>query len=110
MLGVFGRQEGYRREEMIRCYIERQVRNRPFVLFDNLSYHSKFPYEVHIYGVIFLGICFEIEIRPKEKTEVKCFVTCSRCGKRVSNVVLSLMKEGIVVRAWVECPECMDKK
>lgn len=31
------------------------------------------------------------------------YVTCSKCGKRVSN---KTGKE-LVVRAWVECPECM---
>ncbi len=32
-------------------------------------------------------------------------VTCSRCGKRVSNEV----QEELIVRAWVECPECLEK-
>ena len=31
-------------------------------------------------------------------------VSCSRCGKRVSNVV---PVDTLVVRAWVECPECV---
>jgi len=31
------------------------------------------------------------------------YVMCSRCGKRVSNIV----SEEIVVRAFVECPECI---
>ena len=31
------------------------------------------------------------------------YVMCSRCGKRVSNIV----SEDIVVRAFVECPECI---
>jgi hypothetical protein len=30
------------------------------------------------------------------------FVKCSKCGKSVSNPV----PEPVVVRAWVECPEC----
>ena len=33
-------------------------------------------------------------------------VHCSRCGKRVSNELL----EEILVRAWVECPECIEKQ
>lgn len=32
-------------------------------------------------------------------------VYCSICGKRVSNVVI----EELIVRAWVECPECAEK-
>lgn len=32
------------------------------------------------------------------------FVHCSRCGKRVSNTVLG----ELTVRAWVECPECIE--
>jgi hypothetical protein len=32
-------------------------------------------------------------------------VHCSRCGKRVSGVDPEL---GLVVRAFVECPECLD--
>lgn len=31
---------------------------------------------------------------------------CNRCGKRVSGVDPEL---GLVVRAWVECPECIEK-
>jgi len=30
-------------------------------------------------------------------------IKCSQCGKAVSTEV----PEGTVVRAWVECPECM---
>src|SRR6185503_77575 len=33
-------------------------------------------------------------------------VHCSNCGKRVSGVDPEL---GLVVRAWVECPECIEK-
>ncbi len=32
-------------------------------------------------------------------------VHCSKCGKRVSNQVV----EELVIRAWVECPECIEK-
>ena len=31
-------------------------------------------------------------------------VRCSRCGKSVS----SPLSEPVIVRAWVECPECME--
>lgn len=31
-------------------------------------------------------------------------VHCSKCGKRVSNEV----PEDLVVRAWIECPECIE--
>ena len=34
-------------------------------------------------------------------------VRCSSCGKRVSNYVCGHDDEGLVVRAWVECPECV---
>lgn len=33
-------------------------------------------------------------------------VQCSRCGKYVSSPV----PLGVVVRAWVECPECIEKQ
>lgn len=33
-------------------------------------------------------------------------VYCSKCGKRVSNEV----PEDLVVRAWIECPECLEAK
>lgn len=32
-------------------------------------------------------------------------VHCSRCGKRVSGVDPEM---GLVVRAWVQCPECLE--
>lgn len=34
-------------------------------------------------------------------------VACSRCGKRVSNQVVVPGEDGLVVRAYVECPECI---
>ncbi len=43
----------------------------------------------------------------EHKVSEMCFVSCSRCGKRVSNWLPS--KEGIIVRAWVECPECIEE-
>lgn len=39
----------------------------------------------------------------------ECYVTCSRCGMKVSNTVLSSLPEGIVVRAFVECADCVTK-
>lgn len=33
------------------------------------------------------------------------YVRCSRCGKRVSNEV----PDDLIVRAWVECPECVER-
>jgi len=32
-------------------------------------------------------------------------IKCSRCGKGVS----SLVPDGVILRAWVECPECLEK-
>lgn len=40
----------------------------------------------------------------------ECYVRCSKCGKRVSNIVLSSLPKGLVVRAFVECPECIERK
>lgn len=37
-------------------------------------------------------------------TEPAEHVHCSRCGKRVSGTDAEL---GLIVRAWVECPECL---
>ena len=39
-----------------------------------------------------------------------CHVQCSNCGKQVSNAVESYLDEGLIVRAWVECAECVDKE
>ena len=47
--------------------------------------------------------------RPEQNGMTKCFVQCSRCGKQVSNAVESYLKEGLVVRAFVECGECVAK-
>lgn len=33
-------------------------------------------------------------------------VHCSRCGKRCSGIDPEL---GLIVRAWVECPECLEQ-
>ncbi len=33
-------------------------------------------------------------------------LTCNRCGKSVSNE----MPDDTVVRAWIECPECIAKE
>ncbi len=44
---------------------------------------------------------------PEDK--VKCHVQCSRCGNKVSNTVFSSLPEGLVVRAFVECAECIEK-
>lgn len=34
------------------------------------------------------------------------YIQCTKCGKRVSNFV----ETEIVVRAYVECPECVEKE
>ena len=48
--------------------------------------------------------------QARERIDKECFVQCSRCGKRVSNTVISSLPEDLVVRAWVECPECVEKQ
>ena len=40
----------------------------------------------------------------------ECYITCSRCGSKVSNTVLSSLPECIVVRAFVECADCVAKQ
>jgi DNA-directed RNA polymerase subunit RPC12/RpoP len=40
------------------------------------------------------------------KADIIDYVACSRCGKQVSNKV----GVELVVRAWVECPECVIKE
>jgi hypothetical protein len=39
---------------------------------------------------------------------------CNSCGKSVSSAFQPFPTEtpdkGLVVRAWIECPECMEKK
>lgn len=34
------------------------------------------------------------------------YVTCSKCGKQCSNKT----GQELIVRAWVECPECIEKE
>ena len=38
------------------------------------------------------------------------YVMCSSCGKRVSNMVTVDPQDGLVVRAWIECPECVQQR
>jgi len=46
-----------------------------------------------------------------EKEKQTQYLYCSQCGKVVSNAKLVLNKPGkIVIRAWIECPECLEKK
>ena len=44
----------------------------------------------------------------KQPREVK--VHCSKCGKGVSGIDPTLKGNQLVVRAWVECPECIEKE
>ncbi len=41
---------------------------------------------------------------------IECYVQCSHCGEKVSNTVKSSILEGLVVRAFVECVECVAKQ
>lgn len=45
--------------------------------------------------------------------EIK-FLHCNKCGKQVSTGFIPIPTEtpdkGIIVRAWIECPECMEKR
>ena len=34
------------------------------------------------------------------------YVACSRCGKQCSNET----SQEMIVRAWIECPECIEKE
>lgn len=42
------------------------------------------------------------------------FLKCNRCGKSVSTAFIPVPTDtpdgGIIVRAWIECPECIEKK
>lgn len=42
------------------------------------------------------------------------FLLCNNCGKRVSTgfypVPTDTPDKGLIVRAWIECPECIEKK
>ena len=42
----------------------------------------------------------------RKLAEVEERVLCMNCGKSVSSPV----PKGTVIRAWVECPECIEKK
>ncbi len=73
-------------------------RIRADVIFKGIKSHPKFIDE--ILSLIRQHI-------PEDK--VKCHVQCSRCGNKVSNTVFSSLPEGLVVRAFVECAECIEK-
>lgn len=36
-------------------------------------------------------------------------IHCSKCGKPVSNE-FEPPQEDLIIRAWVECPECLEKE
>lgn len=42
------------------------------------------------------------------------FLTCNNCGKIVSTGFLAAPTDtpdrGIIIRAWIECPECIESK
>lgn len=42
------------------------------------------------------------------------FLCCNNCGKQVSSGFVPIMTDtpdhGLVVRAWIECPECIEKR
>lgn len=42
------------------------------------------------------------------------YLHCMNCGKQVSTgffpIPTDTPDKGIIVRAWIECPECMEKK
>lgn len=48
-------------------------------------------------------------VMNNEEYKYECFVTCSRCGKKVSNTVLSKIPEGLIIGAFIECAECVSK-
>jgi endogenous inhibitor of DNA gyrase (YacG/DUF329 family) len=40
------------------------------------------------------------------------YLYCNKCGKQVSSgfyPLITEMSKDIVVRAWIECPECIQK-
>ena len=53
---------------MIELFIERQVRDAPFIFFKKESYKNT---ETSIYGIIILGVCFGIEIKNKSNSRVE---------------------------------------
>ena len=38
---------------------------------------------------------------------------CNNCGKQVSTLFIAIPTDtpdkGIIIRAWIECPECLEK-
>lgn len=48
------------------------------------------------------------------KEDSKSYLRCNNCGKKVSTgfypVPTDTPDKGIIIRAWIECPECMEKK
>ncbi len=79
---------------------------------DNWRQCQKCGMELPISHHIKVGAC-EPTLDEKEevvqKSKIECYVQCNRCSKKVSNTVLSDLPEGLVIRAFVECPECIEK-
>lgn len=43
----------------------------------------------------------------------RCQLQCNSCGKTVSSPLVPMINEmgiTLVVRAWIECPECMEQR
>jgi hypothetical protein len=42
------------------------------------------------------------------------YLQCNACGKQVSTPFVPVPTDtpdrGIIIRAWIECPECMEKR
>ena len=52
--------------------------------------------------------------RRRRLAERLAYLHCHSCGKRVSTgyvpVPTDTPDKGLIVRAWIECPECIEKK
>ena len=69
-----------------------------------------------IFGKEMLRFALE-EIEKERLMEIASklsFLVCNSCGKTVSTgffpVPTDTPDKGIIIRAWVECPECIEKK
>lgn len=50
-----------------------------------------------------------VSVKPDQPLQL----CCNSCGKGVSSAFIPLKTDtpdgGLIVRAWIECPECMEK-
>ena len=103
-----GRKDAVRKlAERVR-QLENELRYCIEIIEDNLDVKNDLQFQLAKRMVKRPGVIVPAPVTPptEKPKEVVHFIHCSNCGKAVSTP----MTEGTVVRAWVECPECVAKQ